>query len=129
MTSEKTKTTERWVANGMIRFAGRTFNPPELIPHNNSIVYVGYDTFVDNTIDILDENMDIVVQCPNRIAAPTNAAVRPEPLAEWEAEAIRLYQPPLDMKLCDVVTTLQRVYGGIINKRKVHDLLEARGLV
>lgn len=85
MTSEKTKTTERWVTDGSIRFAGRIFSPPELVPYDKKVVHVAYDTFTDNTIDILDGNMDIIVQCPNRPEKPTTQY-------GWEARATELYQ-------------------------------------
>lgn len=93
MTDKNTKITQRWVTNNAIRFAGRTFNPPELVPYNNGIVQVAYITFVDTCIHILDADSNLIVTCKNRVDAPVSAALRPVKDA-WEDEAVRLFNAP-----------------------------------
>lgn len=60
MITEKTKISPRFVMNGQVRVGARPFTCPELVALNKTTVYVAYDTLLDNTIDILDENMDMI---------------------------------------------------------------------
>ncbi len=69
MATQKTKQTPRHVTVDGIRFAGRTFSPPELAAFSGCIVHVAYDHFTDGVIDILDGDMHVIAQCQNRPAA------------------------------------------------------------
>jgi hypothetical protein len=60
MKTIKEKIAPRIVMNGQIRFGGRPFSCPELATLNNTTVCVTYNSLADNTIDVLDENRDVV---------------------------------------------------------------------
>jgi len=60
MKTKKTKTSPRFVVNRAIRFGARVFTCPKLIEMEKTTVYIGYETFSDTEIDILDENMDVI---------------------------------------------------------------------
>lgn len=66
MRTEKTKLTPRLVTAGQIRFAGRMFSHPILIELNDTTVFVAYDTFVDNFIDVLSAEKRLLLTLPNR---------------------------------------------------------------
>jgi hypothetical protein len=60
MKTTKEKISPRVVMNGQIRFGGRPFACPELVALNNTTVCITYNSLADNTIDVLDEDMDVV---------------------------------------------------------------------
>ncbi|MGZ8181442.1 MAG: Mu transposase C-terminal domain-containing protein [Methylobacter sp.] len=60
MKSKKTKTLPRFVVNGAIHFGARSFTCPALAKLEKTTVYVGYETFRDTEVDILDANWDVI---------------------------------------------------------------------
>ena len=66
MKSDKSKITPRWVTNGQLRFAGRIFTHPVIAEATGRTIYVAYETFVDDSIDIVTADRTILVTLPNR---------------------------------------------------------------
>lgn len=75
MISKKTKIYPRFVVNGQVRVGARPFTCPELVALNETIVYVAYDTLLDNSVDVLDENMDVLCTASALVLSNVTKAV------------------------------------------------------
>lgn len=60
MKTTKTKVSERLVKDNIIRFVGRVFYCPELIPLSGTVVNVAFNAYSDTEVDIVDERMNVI---------------------------------------------------------------------